>query len=292
MGSARLRRDDALSLPLRAPLRAPRLAAGPRCRARAFRFALLGLRGRLLACSPARGLAWGFVYGTDQGAGSVVAVDLRALRLPAQPQRAGSWTTAGPGEEARRQLQEPKPPLRADRRRLRRLREREQGREAGDPRLPAETEAWALVRGARRLRPEARDPMGPDQRRRVPRSDPLRRDRGRAPRRLGLDPRGRDRCAPHGRGHEGGDRQRRLRVPCVDEVQIADRNLRGAVGLATSRRLVRADHVVGPAQRGSRGDETGGGTRSTGREASERSKACSTRRRKTSYERRPWRCSS
>jgi len=171
--------------------------------------------------------------------------DLRGLHLPLRSALARAWASAEGRQELGRELAELLALDGAGRERCVDLRQREQGRQAADPRRPRGAEAGAVVVRRRGLRAEARHPVGADQPGWRCRLACLRRGAGPLPGER--EPGPRDGESSDRRRDEGRDRVGRMDAAGVVAPRGEDRGLRrGArrgtgVSLVPSRALARAE---------------------------------------------------
>lgn len=195
----------------------------------------------------------------EQGAPSRVLARLRAVPVRHEPHQSGAKPPAGRGQEVRRQL----PKLLAPVGGRRILREREQGREAAHPRVPAARPRDGLVLRYRRQRPEARRSVGAHQPSRSLGTGALRRDDRPRVAAHARDGR-RDGRAAHGRRDEGRGHERRVHRLLVDALPRGRAPIRSCAREQARRRGVRPRDLAGPARRG-RGRRAAGARARRGR---------------------------
>lgn len=229
------------------------------------RRALLGLRRRREPERGPRVVGRGRIHRTESRALPGILARLRAVPVRHEPHQSSAGAPAAGRQEVWRQLPQLLAPLGSGRL----LPEREQGREARDPRVPAARPPLRLVRSHCRLWPEARRSVGANQPLGSLGPGALRRDD-----RARLASHARD-GRRHGRASdrwldEGGDHQRRVHVLLVDALPRARPAVRGRARQQARRCRIRTLDLAGPARRGcgrratgarargGRGEEAGG----------------------------------
>lgn len=211
-----------------------------------------------------QGLRRDELHRSKQGPGTVVSGGVRSVRIRLRANQPCPRSAAERGQGIRRQLPKLFAPLR--RWIAASLRQREQGREAGHPGLPSRTPHGHVVRGDRGLGAEARCPVGAGKPTAFARARAIRRDHCRAARCARLGDGRRLDGAPHRGSDEGGDLYRAIRITRVDALPGGGPRVRGDVGPAPWRCVVRPHSLARPARRGSGWRANGGGVRGESRE--------------------------